>query len=151
MSEARIRLARADDALVVAALTLQCALHRGAAPEPGFLDRFARAWSRQVDLRPAWIAEAGEEHAGYLLALAARPLPWPGRGSGGGTLHVETFFVRPAHRGIGVGEQLLRAAMAWARSEGFDRVAMTAGQHTRPMVERVGFATSDSHREVMLG
>ena len=41
--------------------------------------------------------------------------------------------------------------MAWARSEGFDRVAMTAGQHTRPMVERVGFATSDSHREVMLG
>jgi GNAT superfamily N-acetyltransferase len=151
VSEARIRLAGADDALVVAALTLQCALHRGAAAEPGFLDRFARAWSAQVAQRPAWVAEAGQEHAGYLLALAVRPLPWPGRGSGGGTLHVETFFVRPAHRGVGVGEQLLRAAVAWARAEGFERVAMTAGPHTRPMVERMGFAVSEGHREVVLG
>jgi GNAT superfamily N-acetyltransferase len=151
VSEARIRLAGADDALVVAALTLQCALHRGATPERGFLDRFARAWAAQVTQRPAWIAEVGQEHAGYLLALAVRPLPWPGRAGGGGTVHVDTFFVRPGHRGVGVGEQLLRAAVGWARAEGYERVAMTAGPHTRPMVERVGFTASEGHREVLLG
>jgi GNAT superfamily N-acetyltransferase len=53
-------------------------------------------------------------------------------------LVVDTFFVRPTHRGIGVGEHLLRAAVGWARAEGLDEVRMAAGPHTRPMVERVG-------------
>ncbi len=134
----RIRAAGADDALVVAGLTLQCALHRGGEPEPGFLDRFARAWSAQARSRPVWIAEAGDEHAGFLQACVLEALPWPGR-AGGASLVVETFFVRPGHRGIGVGEQLLRAAVDHARAQGFTEVSMTTGPHTVPMVERVGF------------
>ena len=149
MGEVRIRAAGPDDALVVAALALQCAIHRGGAAEPGFLDRYARAWNAEALALPVWVAEAGDEHGGFLQARVVAPLPWPGRSSGP-TLQVETFFVRPAHRGIGVGEQLLRAAVAWARDGGFADVRMRAGEHTRPMVERIVFQHSESAMELPL-
>ena len=140
VGEVRTRLAGPDDALVVAALTLQCARHRGGAAEVGFLDRFARAWSAEQKDRPVWIAEAGDDHAGYLQGLVVEPLPWPGRAAGAGTgLVVDTFFVRPEHRGIGAGEVLLQAAVRWARDSGLSVVTMAAGLHTTAMVERVGF------------
>jgi GNAT superfamily N-acetyltransferase len=140
VGEVRTRLAGPDDALVVAALTLQCARHRGAEAEVGFLDRFARAWSASLQDRPVWIAEAGDEHAGYLQGLLVEPLPWPGRAPGAGAeLVVDTFFVRPEHRGIGAGEVLLNAAVEWARDSGLRAVTMAAGVHTTAMVERVGF------------
>jgi GNAT superfamily N-acetyltransferase len=140
MGEVRTRLAGPDDALVVAALTLQCARHRGGETEVGFLDRFARAWSASHTVRPVWIAEAGDEHAGYLQGLVVEPLPWPGRHPGAGAeLVIDTFFVRPEHRGIGAGEVLLKAAVAWARDSHLGAVTLSAGVHTTAMVERVGF------------
>lgn len=142
MGEVRVRTAGADDALVLAALALQCAIHRGGSAEQGFLDRYARAWLAAQRERPAWLAEAGEEHGGFLQARVLEPLPAPSRPPRA-VLAVETFFVRPAHRGIGVGEQLLRAAVAWARDGGFAEVRVPAGPHTTAMVERVGFTTDE--------
>ncbi len=120
---------------------------RGAA-EPGFLDRYARAWLATQAAHPVWIAEAGEDHAGYLQAAVVEPLPVAGPPAGAGAdLVVDTFFVRPEHRGIGVGEVLLRAACGWARDAGFRQVLMSAGVHTTAMVERVGFvADARAHR-----
>ena len=63
---------------------------------------------------------------------------------------IETFFVRPAHRGVRVGAQLLRAAVDWARDGGFVDARMAAGVHTRPMVERIGFTPADSAMELRL-
>lgn len=142
MGEVRARRATVDDALVVAGLTLQCALHRGGAGEPGFLDRYARDWAPQHDSRPVWLGEAGDEHAGYLQAALLRDTPWPARPHGG-QLIVECFFVRPAHRGIGVGEVLLAEAVAWARGEGLTRV-VAEGRHGGGVVERAGFVRSGS-------
>ena len=150
MTDVRTRSAGPDDALVVAGLTLQCALHRGGSPEPGFLDRFARAWSAQLRTRPAWIAEVGDQHAGYLQASIVPALPWPGRADSGGILLVDTFFVRPTHRGMGVGEHLLHAAVGWSRTEGFTEVRLTAGRFTRPMVERVGFVPHEAAHHLEL-
>jgi GNAT superfamily N-acetyltransferase len=144
VTDVRTRPAGPDDALVVAGLTLQCALHRGGRPEHGFLDRFARAWSAQVRTRPAWLAEAGDQPAGYLQAAVVPALPWPDGGDAGGVLLVDTFFVRPTHRGLGVGEHLLRAAVDWSRAQGLGEVRMAAGQFTRPMVERVGFVPHEA-------
>lgn len=146
MGEVRVRRAGPDDALVVAALALQCAIHRGGSPEQGFLDRYARAWLVRERELPVWVAEAGEEHGGLLQARVVEPLPQPAV-MPGPALVVETFFVRPAHRGIGVGEQLLQAAVGWARDGGFAEVQVHAGPHTTAMVERVGFAADDwAHR-----
>ena len=135
----RTRPAGPDDALVVAGLTLQCALHRGGTPEPGFLDQVRPRLVRPDPHRPAWIAEVGDQHAGYLQAAVVPALPWPGGGDAGGVLLVDTFFVRPTHRGMSVGEHLLRASVDWSRAQGLAEVRMTAGTFTRPMVERVGF------------
>lgn len=143
VGEIHVRPAGADDALVVAALVLQCALQRGGRGEPGFLDRYARSWRADQPARPVWLAEAGDEHAGFLQARVVEPLPWPG-GDLARELVVEVFFVRPTHRGIGVGEQLLRAAAGWARDGGFAAVCVGAGPYTRAMVERVGFTADGS-------
>jgi len=141
-----VRRAAADDAVVVAALALQCALHRGGASEPGFLDRHARAWLAKQGELPVWLAEAGDEHGGFLQARVLEPLPVPSVPPRP-TLLVETFFVRPPHRGIGVGEQLLQAAVAWARDGGFAEVRVPAGRQTTAMVERVGFIPDErAHR-----
>ena len=142
MGEVRARPAGGDDALLVAGLTLQCALHRGGPGEPGFLDRYARAWSGQHRTRPVWLAEAGDEHAGYLQAAVVRDTPWPARADGG-LLLVETFFVRPTHRGIGVGEVLLAEAVGWARAQGLTRVLVAGGPHGTGVVERAGFTRSE--------
>ena len=141
-----MRRAGADDALVAAALALQCAIHRGGSPEPGFLDRYARAWLARERELPVWLAEAGDDHGGFLQTRVLDPLPVPG-GQVRPTLLVETFFVRPPHRGIGVGELLLESAVAWARDGGFAEVRVPAGRHTTAMVERVGFtADARAHR-----
>lgn len=142
MGEVRARKAGADDALVVAALALQCAIHRGGTPERGFLDRYARAWLAREPELPVWLAEAGEDHGGFLQARVLEPLPEPGEHPRA-VLVVETFFVRAPHRGIGVGERLLHAAVAWARDGGFGEVRVPAGPHTTAMVERVGFTADD--------
>jgi GNAT superfamily N-acetyltransferase len=142
VGEVRTRLAGPDDALVVAALALQCALHRGGSGEQGFLDRYARAWLASQRQRPVWLAEAGDEHAGFLQATVVEPLPVPSAPVAP-VLLVETFFVRPSHRGLGVGELLLRAACEWAADGAFGQVRMTAGPHTRVMVERVGLVPDD--------
>ena len=87
-----------------------------------------------------WIAEADADHAGYLQGLVVEPLPWPGRVPGAGAeLVVDTFFVRPEHRGIGAREVLLNAAIGWARDSGLHAVTRSAGTNTTVMVERVGF------------
>ena len=147
----RTRRAQPDDALVLAALTLQCARHRGAPVEPGFLDRFASAWLATVADHPAWIAECSGEHAGYLMSTRHRPLPWPGDRGSGGTLMVEQFFVRPEFRSLKIGELLLTAARDGARAEGLAALQMRPGRHTRSLCERVGLADTGDLMELHLG
>lgn len=151
MPTVRIRQALPGDALVVAALTLQCARHRGAPPEVGFLDRFAAAWEAAPGSHPAWLAEAEGEHAGYLLATRLRPLPWPGDGDAGGSLLVEQFFVRPQFRGLKIGELLLGAARDWALDERLAALQMRPGPHTRSLCERVGLRQAGDLMELRLG
>lgn len=121
MTGPRIRAAGVNDALLVAALTLQAARAEGLAPEPGFLDRFADTWREYRDQHPAWWAELDGQHAGLLLAARVRPLPWPGH-TGGGSLTVERTFVRPDLTGRGVRESLRAAAREWAATRGLEFV-----------------------------
>ena len=150
MGEARIRQAGPDDALVVAALTLQCALHRGGTAEPGFLDRFAAAWLRDHQAHPTWIAESRGEHAGYLQADVLKPLPWPGDGGRGGTLHVVRFFVRPSFRGQHIGEAAPAHGSAVRTRTGPGSAAVRPGPKTRGLCERVGLSPAGDLMELRL-
>ena len=145
MGEVRTRLAGPDDALVVAALTLQCALHRGGAAEPGFLDRYARAWSATQRHHPVWLAEAGDEHAGYLQAAVVEPLPVAGRARGRRRCWSSTRSSSgPTTAGSASESCCCAPRCDWARDEGFADVRMSAGRPHAAMVERVGFVADDA-------
>lgn len=125
-SPPRYRSARPEDALLVAALTLQSARAQDLRIPPGFLDRFAESWLDIAKQHPVWICEADGEHAGYLQCARIRPLPWPGV-TGGGELREERLFVRADFTGRHLEEGLRAAAAAWAASRG---VRWVPGPHT---------------------
>lgn len=123
MDGIRIRQAGPGDALLVAALIIQAARAEGLAPESGFLDQYAEAWLQNRATHPAWIAEAGGEHAGLLVVTRIRPLPWPGR-AGGGSIRVERLFVRADQPGAPIAAALRSAAREWAREHGVTEVLL---------------------------
>ncbi|MDQ2755390.1 MAG: GNAT family N-acetyltransferase [Actinomycetota bacterium] len=119
MGSVRVRRAKADDALVVAALRLQAARAAGAGAEPGFLDRFAAAWD--PDEHPTWVAECDGVHVGLLLTQVVRDLPWPGLAPGQ-SLHVTTLHTVaagvPVEVEAEVAPALTTAMRDWARGRG---------------------------------
>lgn len=121
----RIVQATADDALVVAALTLQLVLAEGGASEPGYLVRTADHWLRHRDDMPTWIAEDDGSHAGFLQASVLHLAQRPGPGSPD-QLRVHSLYVSPGHSGRGIETALSVAAQAWADERGLALVAHTA-------------------------
>lgn len=112
-----IRQAGRTDAPLVAALAIQAARADGIVPEPGFFDRYARAWLASRDHHPAWWAEAGGQHAGLLVATRTFALPWPERPPGG-SLRVERVFVRDDQPVDAITTALHAAAREWAAARG---------------------------------
>ncbi|MDO5500176.1 MAG: hypothetical protein Q4F67_10925 [Propionibacteriaceae bacterium] len=119
-----VRQATRDDALLVAALILQAARADGLPGEPGFLDRYAQAWLAAPDLHPAWWAELFGEHAGVLVTVWFRPLPWPGRPRGGGVLRTDRLFVRPDQPRVPIEAALRAAAREWATARGVAEILL---------------------------
>lgn len=134
-----VRPAEDRDAVAVAALHLQHERELGAGPRPGFLDEVADAWLRGRDRRRTWLAEqpdgrpVGVVHAELVEELPALVLPrrrW---------MHLSLVFVSADRRGRGLGERLVREAVAWAERQRFERVDLTAVPSARTLYERVGF------------
>ncbi len=69
----------------------------------------------------ALIAERGSEPAGYALFFATFSSFRASRG-----VWLEDLFVRPAHRGAGVGRALLSAVAEYTRERGGERLEWTA-------------------------
>jgi len=85
------------------------------------------------------LARDGDDVAGHLA----------GRLSGPGSVHpirvaeLESIHVYPGHRGRGVGEQLMRAFLAWAADNGAQRATVTAyaaNEGAQRFYARHGFA-----------
>jgi GNAT superfamily N-acetyltransferase len=72
-------------------------------------------------------------------------IPWP---PGPMTMEPRCGFVfnvyaEPAHRGRGVGRQLMDAMHGWCRAEGIERVVLNASTFGRPLYESMGYVASD--------
>jgi len=76
-------------------------------------DRLGRAWAARVYGEPA----------GYLLAVYVFSLEHQGV-----TAEIDEFFVLPAHRGLGLGHQMLAVAEAQFRIEGCTNVSLQLGR-----------------------
>jgi GNAT superfamily N-acetyltransferase len=141
LDDVRIERATAEDALVLAGLTLRWDLENGAPNRPGFLDEFASAWLAQGDARPAWIARrANGDPAGFALGILATSLPSLRRPTGG-WLHLSGCYVVPDLRGGGLGEGLMREVVDWATEHGLYRIQLNATDRARAFYRRAGFGS----------
>jgi GNAT superfamily N-acetyltransferase len=64
--------------------------------------------------------------------------------------YVSNVFVQPSFRG-GLGTRLLEAALAWARSNGVDRVLLWPSARSVTLYERHGFVHAGDVMEQALG
>jgi ribosomal protein S18 acetylase RimI-like enzyme len=71
----------------------------------------------------AWVATVYGEPAGYLLAVYVFSLEFQGV-----TAEIDEFFVVPAHRGLGLGHQMLDIAETQFRVEGCTNVSLQLGR-----------------------
>ena len=143
----RIGTATADDipdilASVDALVATDAGLHDAAATNLGWASETGIAYCTSLlasSQHLVLLARDGDEVVGHLV----------GRLSGPGSVHairvadLESIHVYPAHRGRGVGEQLIRAFLVWAAERGAQRATVTAyaaNDGVRRFYARHGFA-----------
>jgi len=86
-----------------------------------------------------WVARDGADVVGS-IAIDGSGAPE--------TARLRFFIVEDGRRGAGLGDRLMRAALAFCRNAGFRRVFLTtfAGLHAaRALYERHGFVLADEH------
>ncbi|MBB2891821.1 GNAT family N-acetyltransferase [Flexivirga oryzae] len=141
LDDVRIERATAQDALVLAGMTLRWDLEGGAPNRKGFLDEFASAWIEQGEARPAWIARRSTgDPVGFVLGILATSLPSLRRPTGG-WMHISGFYVVPELRGHGLGERLMREVVDWAKGRGLYRLQLNATDQARSFYRRAGFGS----------
>ena len=138
-----IRPATTDDAETLAAMRWDFRSARASPSEDrgAFLARCA-AWMRhelgEAGSWRAWLAidDAGQV-VGHVWMRAIRKIPNP-VGDLENLGYLSNLFVLPQSRG-GVGSELLRTALDWARASGVDTVMLWPTPRSRTLYQRHGF------------
>ena len=147
----RIVRARPEDALVVAALSLQFAIAVDGSREEGYLHRAATHWLAHHEQLPTWIAEHDGEHAGYLQATYPPETTWPGQRPGArGRLWVHAVYVPAEHRRRGLATALITACEDWARGAGVQTIRLRCTSGAEAFCAANGYATAPAVREKRL-
>ncbi len=96
-----------------------------------------------------WVAEANSEIVGtvWLQILEKLPNPVAEPEAHG---YVSSLYVRPAHRGAGLGSALLRSCLDACRSARVDAVLLWPTPDSRSLYLRHGFAARDDLLELRL-
>jgi len=67
--------------------------------------------------------------------------PFPGF-KGGRVPYLMSMYTDPSHRGKGVATAIVRHAIAWCRSQGYDSMTLHASKMGRPLYEKLGWEAS---------
>ena len=108
-----------------------------------FGPRFEEWFEREHDQRVTWLGLVGDEPVAMLNLLVFTRMPSPRPpGSTRPTRwgYLANFFVRPEHRGRGLGSRLLDACATYADQHGFARVVLSPSERSVPLYTRHGFA-----------
>src|ERR1043166_1078578 len=89
----------------------------------------------------AWVAEIDGRAVGCAWAQRIEKLPNP-TAEPETHVYVTSVFVQPAHRGRGIGERLVRSALAWAETHDVDSIILWTRERSRPLYERLGFTSA---------
>src|SRR5262245_55365734 len=98
---------------------------------------------REPGLGAGWFAPGEGAPGGYLLAVYVFSLEHLGL-----TAEIDEFFVSPAHRGFGLGAELLQAAEAEFVRRGCTNVALQLSRHNdsaRAFYRRHGYAERSAY------
>ena len=149
-----VRRATPEDAEALAMLRFEfrSSLESATESRSEFLARCA-AWmrSRLSDEGSwhCWVAEGGAGILGHawleLVEKVPNPVVEPERHA-----YLTNVYVRPAHRGEGWGDALVRAALQWCREREVDSVFLWPTEKSRTLYGRHGFAPSSEIMEARL-
>ena len=140
MSDARIRSAQAADIVSLARLR---ALWRGEAVTPEFVERFRAWYEREQPSRWCWIADNETDGAVGMVNLKLfermpSPSSPPSRWG-----YLANLFVRPEHRGRGIGDALVTALVDRSIAENLVRIVLAPSEQALPLYGRHGFGPAD--------
>jgi ribosomal protein S18 acetylase RimI-like enzyme len=149
----RIRAATARDRHDLARLRWDWRVSWGEEPTMTFED-FAEGFASWFDTHAAshvaFVAEVAEEIVGTGGLAVVERIPGPGdwtRLSG----HVQNLYVDPAHRRVGLGEELVDALVAEGRARGLAYLAVHPSERSSfPLYRRAGFNDTDRVLELRL-
>jgi GNAT superfamily N-acetyltransferase len=139
-----VRLASSADAVAIAALRRAWVEENEGGPvdDPAFEAEFDAWFAREQDQRVTWLALADGEPVGMLNILVFTRMPRPGR-LRSRWAYLANFFVLADHRNAGVGEQMLKACLAYADEHDFVRVVLSPSERSVPLYVRCGFDPAD--------
>lgn len=145
MTDIQIRVATEADANTLARFRLELRSNaRKIESEAEFLDRCA-AWMRER-LRAnsrwrAWIAEREQTPLGNVWAQLVEKIPNPASETEC-YVYLTNFYVREAHRGQGVGTQLLSAVLEWSKANNAHTVILWPRERSKTLYARHGFTAA---------
>ncbi len=108
--------------------------------DPGFDAAFVAWVSSQP--RTFYLAVVDGRAVGMLNVLTYHRMPRPGR-TPSTWGYLANAFVRPSHRGAGVGSRVLGVALADCERRGHVRVVLSPSPRSVPFYSRVGFVMAD--------
>jgi GNAT superfamily N-acetyltransferase len=146
--EPRIRRAVPGDARALARLRYEfrSEIAPPVEPEARFVARCARWMAARLRRRGAWrcwvVEDAAGEPvgAGWLQVIEKLPNPVAETERHG---YITNLYLRPSHRGQGIGHRLLEALLAECHRETVDAVILWPTPRSRSLYERHGFAVRD--------
>lgn len=153
-TEVRVRLARVDDAEMLAKLRyeLRSSFHNVVESKEEFLVR-CTSWMEERLRNDAswkcWIAELGSTAVGNVWVQLIEKIPNPIAESEF-YAYLTNFFVREEYRGASVGATLLAEALAWSRSQDAAAVILWPTERSKPLYLRHGFKPADDFMELVL-
>jgi len=112
--------------------------------EPAAAEKTLDQLLRDPSIGRVWLIADDEQTVGYIVMCFDYSLEYGGRGA-----WVDEFFVRPTHRGHGIGSQALDFFLQQAKTLGVTTVHLEVS-HENPAIElyrRKGF--EDHHRYLM--
>lgn len=86
-----------------------------------------------------WVAEEEDELISQIFVRRVRKVPKPDR------LHdeygyVTNVYTRPAYRGQGIGSELMKHVLAWAKAQDLEFLVVWPGEESIRFYERAGFS-----------
>jgi GNAT superfamily N-acetyltransferase len=137
-----IRIATASDVPALVRLRIAMDAEEGVTARDTFATDF-HAWSEvYLDRFTVFVADVTDVIVGTLWLERVERVPRPSHGDGP-MGYVTNFYVEPGQRDRGVGGELLRSLVDYAKTRGYELLIASPSDRSEPLWRRAGFGPTD--------